>query len=1004
MEKNLQIYDAGIRPRWVDLNVDLRTLCALSLIWMLLPLFALAGNPESEAWAVSGKVTDAETGEALVGVTIMVENTISGTITDFDGNYTIMVQSEETVLLFRFVGYAEHRVVVGNQRVINVDLGVDETSLSEVVVVGYGRAERREITGAISSIDRATIISEPIYSFENLLQGRAPGVDVTTDSYRPGAGSTIRIRGSRSLVAGNDPLIVMDGVPIEGDLMGINPADIESIEILKDASATAIYGSRGANGVILVTTQRGPLNAAVVDYRASFGVQEIANRVDLMNADRYIEMQRDAARREGTYTTDEALFLDWELEAIQRGIDTDWQDVAFGTGYQHDHHLSVRGGTLNTRYALSGTYTRHDAIVSNNDYTRYVGRLNLDQIVTPWLTAGVSSQVYYSQEHRGGNFRDLVLRSPLDWPERAEEALRSEFAVGESFPTPFLDRDYFIDQRNRTRVIANIFAEVNIVDGLSYRFNFSPDINIWERGTHNWQNSTAGVGNTTVRNMLYENIVNFRRSLGRNHTIRATGLYSFQTNREVGASVNVRGLPFEQQRFHNIGSAEETVNRNSTLQEWAMESYMLRVNYAFRDRYMFTLTGRVDGSSRLAEGNKYGLFPSAAVAWLISDEPFLQNNNLINELKFRVSYGEVGNTGIQPYQTQGKVSRVGYAFGDQSVFGFQSSELANSELRWERTRSFDVGVDFSILNHRIGGSIGVYQQNTTDLLMNRQLPPTSGFESTLENVGSTRNTGLEVGLSTVLIEPSDRHGFRWTTDFIFNTNRNEIVELYGGTNDDPGNRWFIGQPINVHYDYEFIGIWQESERELAAQYSALPGDIKLRDVNGDGGIGAADRVILGSENPSWTGSISSRMSYRNFDMSFMVYTKQGVTIWSEAGGTSLGGYINLRRGYNLNSRDIDYYTPDNPSNEFPEPRVRGHAYFTPMGYFDASFIRVRNITFGYSLPASLLDRSGLRRARVYTAVQNPFTFTDFPGLDPEGARNHDMPNYRTFLFGLEIGF
>lgn len=958
---------------------------------------------ELKAIQITGTVRDQESGEPLPGVNIIVKGTSRGTVTDIGGNFILDVDPGQ-ILILSYIGYDSQEITVVSAQNLNIDLIPSSNNIEEFVVVGYGTVQRKEMTGSVSSITRKDIISEPIYSFENLLQGKAAGVDVVADSYRPGAGSTVRIRGARSLVAGNDPLIVMDGIPIEGNLMDINPSDIESIEILKDASATAIYGSRGSNGVILITTRGGFAGATQIEYSAFAGIQRIANRVDLMNANQYTEMQREAARQDGSYTNDEALFMDWEMEAIRNGVDTDWQREVFQTGLQQNHQLSVRGGTEDTKYAISGTYLDHQSILDNNDFSRFVGRVNLDQRVNNRLRAGVSSQVTYSKEHRGGNIRDLLLGSPLDYPERGLGALSSEFAVGESFPVLALNRDLVIDRRDRTRIIANFYAEVEILEGLSFRFNFAPDLTYYERGTHTWQTSTAGVSNSRTSNILFENIINYNKSFGNNHKIRATGLYSVQTMSALGNSTSVRGLPFEQQRYHNIGTAEETTDRSSFLNEWALESYMLRVNYGLLDKYMFTLTGRVDGSSRLAEGNKYGLFPSVGFAWLVDQEGFFKRQHLFDEIKFRASYGDVGNTGINPYQTQGRVGRVGYSFGDQSVFGFQSLELANSDLRWERTRQLDLGIDFGVWNNRISGTVGVYQQNTIDLLMNRQLPPTSGFASVLENIGSTRNRGLEFNLSIVNIESRKAGGLRWVTDLVFHTNRNQITELYGGKEDDPGNGWFIGQPINVYYDWKFEGIWQESEREMAIIFGQRPGDMKLSDINQDGKIDANDRMILGSDVPSWTGSINNRINYKNFDLAFFIYTTQGVNIYSEAGGTSLGGMINLRRGYNLNSRNVDYWTPENPSNEFPQPRVRGHAYSTPMAYFDASFVRVRNITLGYSLPATLVDRMNISRMRTYAGVQNPFTFTDFPGLDPEGARNHDMPNYRTFLLGLEVAF
>ncbi|GAA5219402.1 TonB-dependent receptor [Membranihabitans marinus] len=972
-----------------------------------LPLRKFYDNPFRDlkgiALNVSGVVRD-NNEEPLIGVNVRIKGEDVGTSTDINGEFLIENVNENATLVFSYIGYQTIEIPVDGRNKLDVTMITDSEVLNEVVVVGYGTVQRRELTGSVTSLDRREILSEPTYSVESVLQGRAAGVDVVATSFRPGAGATVRIRGARSMVASNDPLIVMDGIPIDGNLMDINPSDIASIEILKDASATAIYGSRGSNGVILITTRRGFDGKPQIEYSGSVGVQTISNKVELMDADQYVEMNREAARRQGSYTTDENLFLDWELEGIQNGVNTDWQDVAFNNGFQQNHQLSIRGGTEFTKYSLSGTFLEHNAMVDNNDFTRMVGRLNLDQKITDKLRAGISTQVVNSTEYQGGNFRDLLLRSPIDWPERAETALSSKFAVGESFPTLLLDRDLFIDERNRTRIITNIFGEIDLLEGLSYRFNFAPDLTYYDRGTHTYQTSVAGVSTQKTNNVLYENILTYDKTFFGKHKLKATGLYSVQNYKTTGFGVNVMDLPFEQQRYFNIGTAETTSSRYSSLSQWVLESYMVRLNYAYNSKYVLTLTGRIDGSSRLAEGNKYGLFPSIAGAWLLNEEDFIASSGFFDELKLRVSYGEVGNTGISPYQTQGRVQRTGYSFGDESVFGFQSAELANTDLRWERTNQVDIGVDFGFLDYRISGTIGVYQQHTKDLLMDRQLPPTSGFVSVLENVGATKNTGIEFNISTTNIESSRKNGFTWTTDLVFHSNKNEIVELYGGTEDDPGNGWFIGHPIDVSYDHQFEGIWQTDEKDLASTYGLQPGDMKLADINNDGKINGDDRVIIGSSVPGWTGSLNNRFSYAGFDLSVYVYTTQDVTIYSEAGGTSLGGMLNLRRGYNLNSRDVNYWTPSNPSNEFPRPRVSGHPYSTPMAYFDASYVRVRNIMLGYTIQEPLLKKLKITRARVYAGVQNPFTFTDFPGLDPEGARDHDMPNYRNFHVGFEVNF
>ena len=625
-------------------------------------------DSESVLEVVSGRVVDLETGEPLPGVTVAVQGTNIGTATDGDGNYEIELPSDDVVLVFSSIGYTTQQIPFDGRTKINVELkpGIDQ--LDELVVVGYGKQQRRDLTGSISSIPREDIAQTPVYSMDNVLQGRAAGVDITANGYRPGESSTIRIRGVRSLVANNDPLIVLDGVPISGGIMDLNPRDVESVEILKDASSTAIYGSRGANGVILITTRQGQAGQIEIEYSSEVGLQRVANTLDVMNAERYVEMQRIAARAEGQYTSDEDLFSEWELEGIRNGEDTNWQDVVFGNGTQQTHQLSIRGGSENTRYMLSGNMMEHLAIVDNNDFTRYVGRVNIDQNVTDSFRAGISAQVTSSRQHRGGDFRAILQQSPIDWPGRAEEqATPGVRSVGENFPLLNLDRDKFIDQRDRTRLIGNIYAVINnlLFDGISYRLNFSPDLTFAERGSHTWFGSDASVSNDKITNFVFENIIDFDLNITANQRLKGTALYSIQKNEQNGSSIGVRDLPFEQQRFNNIGTAEEVRYRGSYLREWTLESYMLRLNYSYMDRYLFTATGRVDGSSRLAEGNKYGLFPSAAFAWLLVDEPFMANQSLFSELKFRISYGDVGNTGIQPYQTQGGSIKGGLFFRRQ---------------------------------------------------------------------------------------------------------------------------------------------------------------------------------------------------------------------------------------------------------------------------------------------------------------------------------------------------
>jgi TonB-linked SusC/RagA family outer membrane protein len=951
---------------------------------------------------VTGQVVDAQTGEALPGVNILIQGTSTGTSTDVDGSFQLNVSDLEQTLIITYIGYDRLEISIDGRSELNIELQPSIIAGDELVVVGYGTQQRSDLTGSIASIDRRDVTDVPVYSMENVLQGRAAGVEVRADGFRPGEGSTIRIRGTRSFVASNDPLIVLDGIPIDGGLMDLNPSDVESIEILKDASATAIYGSRGANGVILITTRRGQ-DGINVEYSGYAGLQYTFNRIDVMDTPTLAEFERDNARLHGYYTGDDAdIFESWQLEAIAANRTTDWQDLAFERGFQQSHNISLRGASGGTTYAISGTFDDHRAVVINNDFTRYSARLNLDQRIGNRLMVGLSSGVTNSVQHQSVSFARVVSNSPMSNPFDTDGNPLMYNEQGDRNPLFDLQRENSLDRRSRTRVLSTIYADLELIpEKLNFRANVAPDLTFREDGFYTRDLiSEAGTRNDRETSVLFEGILNYSDEFLGLHRINVTSLYSIQNYQATSTRLEVSGLPYERQLFHNLGSADNIDLRSSSLSEWKLESYMLRFNYVFDNRYMLTVTGRLDGSSRLAAGNEYGLFPSMALAWQIGNESFMSNVDLFSELKLRFSFGEVGNTAINPYQTQGALQPRVVSFGDGDYFAFEHGSIPNPDLRWERTQTMDLGLDFALFEDRIRGSIDVYQSITKDLLLERQLPITSGYSSILENVGETRNQGIEFGFYSVNV---NRGNFLWSTDLNVASNRNEIIELFGGREDDPGSGWFIGHPVNAHYDFKMIGIWQSDEADLAGEYGAIPGDLKFLDVNGDGTISGEDRVILGNPDPKWSGGITNRLSYKSFDFSAFIYAAQGMTSLSGIGSAGSSGLLSFRNERS-NLLNVEYWMPDRPSNKYPRPRTEAQVYQNALAYMNTSFVRLRNVTLGYTLPPDLLSRFGARNMRVYVSGQNLYTWTPFKGYDPEGATGLNMPNYQTFLLGIDLSF
>ncbi len=959
-------------------------------------------NLYAQTREISGKVTSGEDQSALPGANVLVKGTSTGTVTDIEGNYALEIPTGSVVLVFSSVGFVTEEVTVTNQTVLNMELSPDVTALEEIVVIGYGTARKGDITGAIASVSSEDIQELPVTNAGQALQGRATGVMALASGNRPGDGVTIRVRGRRSLTATNEPLFVVDGIPYQGNINSINPKDIQSMEVLKDASATAIYGSRGANGVILVTTNRGGDMPTTVSYNAHYGIISALGVPDMMDGPEYTRLKEVGGRA----------FTAAELEAIDRGVSTDWIDLVLTNGYQQNHQLGIVGGNAKTGFAVSANYFNEEGVLDVQDYTRYTFRVNLDHKVSDIFRIGTSTQFSYELQNLPSNpYGGALNISPLAEPFDEEGNIIYRPGADPLLWNPLadFDEDNVVDERRTTRFFSNIFAEVDILKGLTYRMNFGPDLREYRQGIFQGTNSSARQGgNARVYKQhqqeftyTFENILTYSKVFNENHDLKFTGLFSIQESNYETTTVDAEKIPYEHQKYHNLGTAEIIQEYGSNLDQWGIESFMGRVNYGLLGRYLFTITGRWDGSSRLAEGKKWGFFPSAAFMWRISDEGFMSNQGLFTDLRFRTSYGVVGNTGIDPYQTRGSLSRTVYSFGSNSAFGYAPGSLSNPDLRWESSATFNVGVDFGLFDDRFSGSFEIYQTNTTDLLLERQIPITSGFNSVLENIGETRNRGWELAVTWRNINSTD---FNWETTLNLFGNKEEIVDLYGTGTDDIGNEWFIGEPLTVWYDYEKLGIWQLDEADEADVYNLDPGQIKVKDQNSDGIINQDDRVILGTNIPSVTLGWSGRLEYKNVDFSFLVLGIFGQTIYNnfEVGNASLQGRYN-----NLN---VDFWTEDNPTNEHPKPdgSVERPLYNESRGYEKGDFVKLKNLQLGYTLPESVLSKIKIQRLRIYLNANTPMIWSGLASnLDPEvydGTVEGDEPSTRMYSVGINLDF
>jgi TonB-linked SusC/RagA family outer membrane protein len=993
-----------------------------SYLIVLLFLIGFSNLALAQNRKVNGKVTSALDGMDLPGVNVMIKGTSNGTVTDINGNYVLEVPGENAVLVFSSVGFALEERTVGTQTVINVSLLDDIKQLSEVVVVGYGTQERRDLTGSIASVGKKEIENTPVSNSMQAIQGRVAGVQIASASGRPGSAMQVRVRGRASVggVGSNDPLYVIDGVPISNNddsqttggqgispLASLNPEDIESIQVLKDAASAAIYGSRGSNGVVLITTKKGAKDKPTqINFSAYTGVQDLTRKMDMLNADEYRMIQREA--RANTGLAESPRYAAYDTLKTYDYIN----DILRKSSKISNYSLSTSGGSKNTQFYVSGSYFKQDAILKEGGYERLAGRFNLNHQATDKLNFGLnlgltkSKVVQTSVDNSIYSPWAQALQTPPD--ENPYNADNSYAVITTNNPMRLFEPDY---QTEVYSTVNNVFAEYEIIKGVKFRsslgsevaytkdFEYFNTLSFQGQGNINGQGTAA---NALRTNWLTEQTLTYNKSL-LNDKLFVTALagFSYQKDQRERSSVSGRGFPSD--NFRYLTSASSIYAGSSDWTGNALESTIGRLNLAWEDRYLFQAAVRRDGSSKFGANNRYGIFPSVSAGWRISSESFMENITFLNDLKLRASYGLTGNQNSIGNFTSLALVGSGQNYDDRAGLG--AAQLPNPDLKWETTAQSNIGLDVTVLNNKVTLNLDWYDKTTNDLLLARPIPRTSGFGSIQENIGSIRNRGFEAMLQTVNIDKE----LRWTTNFNISANRNKVLKLY---NNQPINAGFVsrtevGQPVGSFYVIKALGVNPET------------GDMMYEDLNGDGKYNDSDRQFVGNPFPDFEGGITNTVTYKGFDFSAFFQFSKGNDIYMlyEEGAN---GTMNLGASTaNMSKRALDRWTPENRDTNVPRAfaatgsdnlnLLRSSRYME-----DGSYIRLKNITLGYTLPANLTNKAFVRSARVFVTGQNLLTFTKYTGFDPEVSSSNDdrqagvdqgaIPQLRNVTVGLNIGF
>jgi TonB-linked SusC/RagA family outer membrane protein len=994
-----------------------------------------------QSFKVTGRITSSPDNEAIIGGNVVVKGTTQGTVTDVNGNFSINVPSKDAVLVFSYLGYKPVEEKVDGRSVINVSLVTDVQNLEEVVVVGYGTQRKEAVTGSVASMKGDALRDVPAANLSRALQGRIAGVEMSQTDSKPGSGMQIRIRGTRSLNASNDPLVVLDGIPFAGTFSDINPNDIKSVDILKDASATAIYGSRGANGVILVTTNKGQKSQnAQLTYNGYYGVKKIFGKYPMMSGPEFAALRKAAGLYTNTIDEDDK-------------NNTDWQSLLYQTGMVTNHDLGISGGTEKGSYNAGVSYYKDQAVIPLQNYTRYSLRSSVDQEVNKYIRIGITTNENYAVTN-GNNLGpgSALSYSPLVNPVNDDGTYKTRFlqqTAGSQwvYTKRSLEAlgDQYIDQTRAFSSYNSGYGEIKIpgVEGLKFRTNLGLNYRQSNYGNYTGVGvfsgtattvSTASINNSHNINWAVENLLTYDRTFAEKHKINAVALYSAEQTTYWYSSASAKDIPADAFQFYNLGRANGDITINPAYQDYqqsGLMSYMGRVMYSYNDRYMLSATYRSDASSRLAKGHKWHSYPAVSLGWNIKDEAFMGNLSWLNTLKLRVGYGETSNQSINPYQTLGLLSTSPYNFGSAYSTGYYVSNLPNPKLGWEFSKTMNYGADFALLNNRLSGTFEYYVMNTDNVLLSVGLPSTSGVGSYMANIGSTQNKGFEFSLNGVILD--NLNGWTWEAGINVYSNHNKLKSLASGKTKDEGNLWFVGHPINVIYDYKKIGLWQKDDQYMSTlEPSGNVGMIKVKyngTYNDDGtptrAIGADDREIIDLE-PNFQGGFNTRVTYKGFDLGVVGAFQNGGTLNSTLYGSS--GYLNNLNARGNNNVKVDYWTDTHTNAKYPKPGGVGGdnpKYGSTLGYFDASYLKVRTISLGYNFSQSWLKAVGVSKLRVYCTVENPFVFFSpykkESGMDPEPnsygdqnvavGGNHrilivgtNTPVTRNYMFGLNVTF
>lgn len=1009
----------------------------LLLLFCLIPLWSIAQNI-----TVKGVVKD-NFGESVIGVNVTEKGTTNGMITDLNGNFSLTVQKNAT-LVISYIGYVTQEIAVKGNTQFNIILKEDSKALEEVVVIGYGTARKSDVTGSIASVGGDKLREMPSTNITYALQNRVAGVDMAQTSSQPGATMQIRIRGTRSLTASNDPLVVLDGIPFMGSLSDINPGDIKSMDILKDASSTAIYGSRGANGVILITTNKGAQGTpAKFTYNGYVGAKSVFSKYPMMEGKKFAEMRKYAGKFENSLDESD-------------DVNTDWQDLMFRTGMVTSHDVSVGGGNNNGSYSFGAAYYKDQGVVPTQNYTRYSLRGSFDQGVGKYFRFGLTNNTNYNIT-KGSNIGlyNVLANSPIANPYNEDGSLKRTVKLNSQDEYFVVTRDVvesledtWLNEQKGFGTYNNLFAEVQCpwIKGLKYRVNLGLNYRSTKGGAFTDEGvnsttadtpSTASLTHSETTNWAIENMVTYDRTFGK-HQLNVVGMYSAEETVYTKSNIAARDIPASYLQYYNLGRAEGTITVNPDnwdYQKSGLMSWMGRAMYTYDNRYMLMATVRADASSRLAKGHQWHTYPAVSAGWNIHRESFMNDLEWLNILKIRVGYGQTSNQAVNPYSTWGRLSTRPYNFGPTGyATGYYVSALPNYDLGWEYSSTWNFGLDFTIFGGRLSGTFEYYMMKTSDLLQSVNLPSTSGVGSYVGNVGKTENKGVELTLNGTILD--NHNGWTWDASINLSANRNKLTELASKKDRDEANNWFVGYPVDAIYDYEKIGLWQEGDPYLdILEPGGNVGMIKVKytgEYNEDGtpvrAIGPDDRQIINME-PKFTGGFSTRVAYKGFDLNVITAFKYGGKLISTLHHSN--GFLNMLTG-RRGQVDVDYWTEENTNAKYPKPggiqSGDNPKYGSTLGYFDASYWKVRNISLGYNFDGhKWLKGFGIQSLRAYVSIQNPFVicspFHKETGLDPEtnsyGNENvavtsgiqsrfltvgTNSPSTRNYLFGINLTF